>query len=106
MSKVSFVKCENRIFKKGCVLIHDDFSTRVSDENYEIGQMFRSVGADIVALSTCSPELNPIELVFNVMVQRFASRFNESNANSDADVLNLLHSVVDSITPDIIFSCY
>ena len=76
----------------------------VSGENSELGQIFRSVGIDIVTLPTYTPELNPIELVFNVMVQRFASRFNESNANSDADVLNLLYSVVDSITPDIIFS--
>ena len=78
----------------------------VSGEKSELGHTFRSVGIHIVTLPTHSPELNPIELVFNVMVQRFASRFNESNANSDADVLNLLYSVVDSITPDMIFSCY
>ena len=78
----------------------------VSGDNSELGQMFRSVGIDIFTFPTHSPELNPIELVFNVMVQRFASRFNESNANSDGDLLNLLYYVVDSILPDIIFSCY
>ena len=78
----------------------------VSGENSELGQIFRSVGMDIVTLPTYSSELNPIESFFDVMVQRFVSRFNESNADSDADVLNLLYSVVDSITPDIAFSCH
>ena len=94
------------MFKKGDVLIHDDFPMHVSGESCEVGEMSISVGTGLVTLPNCSPMLNPIELVFNVMVQMFASWFNESNYNSDADVFNLLCSMVDSITPDILFSCY
>ena len=65
-------------------------STSVKNSHEKEIQMFRCVGIDIVTLPTFSPEMNPIELVFNFMVQRFTSRFNELNANSDAYVLNLL----------------
>ena len=42
-----------------------------SGENSELGQMLRIVDVDIVTLIAHSPELNPIELLFSVMIQRF-----------------------------------
>ena len=66
----------------------------------------RDVGIDDVTLPTHSTQLNQIELIFNVMVQRFASRFNETDSHDNDDILELLNSVVESITSDIIFSCY
>ena len=68
--------------------------------------VLHSVGIDSIPLSTCSPELNPIELVFNIMVQRFASKYSESSMKNNKEMLSLLNEVIDSITPDIIFSCY
>ena len=87
-------------------MISSYVSTSVNNSHEKAIKMFRSVGIDIVNFPTFSSELNPIALVFNVIVQRFSSWFNESNANSDADVLNLLYSVVDTRTPHLIFSCY
>ena len=61
---------------------------------------------DVVLLPACSPELNPIELIFNVMVQKFNSACDESEIFSNEDVLNLLCAVVDSMTTDVMFACY
>ena len=55
-------------------------------------------------LPSHGPELNPIELVFNVMAQHFRARYHESMFNTDADVLDFLHEVIGSITPDIVVS--
>ena len=78
--KYLLLNARTGFLKQGDILINDDCSMHVNGENSELGQMLRSVGIDIVSLPTCSLELNPIELVFNFIVQRFASRFNESNA--------------------------
>ena len=90
---------KNIFFEKRHLLIDlmppSPVSARVNKSHEKAITMFRSVGIDIVTLLTCSTELNTIELIFNVMVQRCASRLNISNTNSDADVLNLLYSVVD-----------
>ena len=102
---MSSAKCENRILKKGDILVHDNCTMRVISDNSELSQILRSVGAGMLTLLVRSPELISIELFFNVMVQRIASRFNESNASADRHVLNLFCSVFDLITLDIVFSC-
>ena len=35
----------------------------------------KSTGVDVIALPKYSPELNPVELTLNAMVQRFNSEF-------------------------------
>ena len=67
---------------------------------------FKSIGIDVVTLPKHSPELNPIELIFNAMVQRFNSEYNSKEIKTDKDALNLLIKVIDSIRPDIAFACY
>ena len=81
-------------------------STHVSRGNSNLNLNLRHVGVDAVALPAHSPELSPIELVFNVVVQRLASRFNETTLNSNDDVQLLPNSAIESITPDVMFSCY
>ena len=92
--------------KKGDMIVHDNVSIHVDGDNTELKEAYRSLGIDVINLPACSPELNPIELVFNIMVQRFTSRFNESSTCMDEEILQFLHSIVDSITPDVMFSCY
>ena len=52
--------------------------------------VLRDVGIDDVNLPTHSPELNKIELILNVMVQRFASTFNEKALFNNEDFYNCL----------------
>ena len=92
--------------KKGDALVHDNCAMHASSENSELNQMLRSVGIGIVAFQEHSPELIPIELVFNFMVQIFVPRFNESSTSTHRDALSLIHSLVESITPGVAFSCF
>ena len=92
--------------KRGDMILHDNATIHVNGDTAELKDVCRSLGIDVINLPAYSPELNPIELVFNIIVQRFSSRFNESNTCMDEEILQLLHSVVDSITPDVVFSCY
>ena len=90
----------------GDIAACDNASIHVNAENADLQSILSSVGIDVVLLPSYSPELNPIELVFNVMAARFKSRHHESMFNTDYDVLAFLHEVINSITPDITFSCY
>ena len=65
-----------------------------------------STGTDAFLLHNHSPELNPIELAFNVVTHHFRARHHKSMFNTDDDVLNFLHEVINSITLDIVVSCY
>ena len=66
----------------------------------------KSIGIDDINFPKHRPELNHIELMFNVMIQRFNSEFNSKKIETDEDMLNLLTNVVDSIRPDVVFSCH
>ena len=68
--------------------------------------LLTGIGTGAMLLPNYSPELNPIELVFNVMTQRFKSIYHESIFSTNEEVLTMLHEVVDSISPSVIFSCY
>ena len=68
--------------------------------------MLSSIGVECKLLPNHSPELSPIELVLNVMAQLFRARYHEHVFNADEDVLDFLHEVIDSTTPDIIVSFY
>jgi len=100
------LNCHTGFMVRGDIFVYDNARIHVSGDNSDLKNILRDVGIDAVTLPTYSPELNPIELIFNVMVQRFASKFNETELFNNDDVLQLLNSVVESITPDIIFSCY
>ena len=89
----------------GDVFAYDDAQTHVSRDNSDSKSMIREAGIDALTLPTCGLEQNPIELIFNVMVQRFASRFNETELHDNDDVLEMLNSVVESIASNVIFSC-
>ena len=71
--------------------------------NEELQSILTGIDIDTILLPKYSPELNPIELVFNVITQRFKY---ESIFSTNEDVLSMLHKVIDSISPNITFSCY
>ena len=100
------LNCHIGFLVRGDIFVCDNAQMHVSGDNSDLKNILRDAGIDAATLPTHSPELNPIELIFNVMVQRFASRFNETALFSNDDILQLLNSVVESIAPDIIFSCY
>ena len=52
---------------RGDIAIYDNASIHVNGVNSELQSILSSTGIDAVLLSSYSPELNPIELVFNVM---------------------------------------
>ena len=68
--------------------------------------IFSDTGVDLITLPICSLELNPIELMFNAIVQRHANEFVGLNIISNNDTLTLFYKVVDSITPDVMFTHY
>ena len=79
--------------------MHDNVSIHVNDANKEIQENLSSLDIDVVLLPSHSPDLNPVELVFNVMAQRFRARYHESMCYTDHDSLTFLHEVIDLITP-------
>ena len=52
------------------------------------------------------PELNPAELIFNVVVQRFATSCNGPKVTLNTDVIDFLNEVIDSVTSNISLSFY
>ena len=99
------VNCHTSFIVRGDAHVCDNSSTHSSRDNINLKSILRDVGIDAIALPACRPKLNSIELVFNATVQRFASRLDELTLNSNDDVLFLLNSVIESIAPNIMFSC-
>ena len=91
---------------RGDAAVRDNAPAHAKGDNNMLSDILTAVGVDAIPLPTCSAELNPIELVFNAMVQRFASACNECKIQNNEQMISLLNNVIDSITPDIIFSCY
>ena len=91
---------------RGDIAIYSNAPIHANGTNTELQTNLTSAGIDAVLLPKYSPELNPIELVFSVMAQRFKYRYHESELNTDHDVLSFLYKVIDSIPPSIIVSCY
>lgn len=89
---------------RGDMAVYDNAATHAKGDNDMLTDVLTSVGIDSMPLPTCSPEFNPIELTFNMMVQRFASACNESNAKTNGDAIRLLNKIIDSISPDIMLS--
>ena len=58
----------------GDIAVYDNAPIHVKGDNDMLCNILYSVGIDIILLPTCSSELNPIELVFNVIMQRFTSK--------------------------------
>ena len=87
------------------VNFHTSFMVREdTHDRIYLKSILIDAGIDSVALPVCRTKLISIELVFNVIVQRLASRFNETTLNRNDDVLLLLNSVIESIIPDVMFS--
>ena len=84
----------------------DNVTTRANGENSELRLILTSIGPDNVIFTNYSHELGPIELAFNVMTQRFKSRYHESMFNADKDALDVPRQVINLITPGIIVSCF
>ena len=72
---------------RGNIAIYDNVSICINGVNSKLQSILISMGIDIVLLPRYSSELNPIELVFNVMTYRFKSRHSESQFNTNEDVL-------------------
>ena len=86
--------------ERGDVAICDNAANYVKCENDLLSKILTKASVDSITLPVCSPRLNPIELVFNVIVQCFASQCNETSISSNEDMLSLLNKVIDSISPD------
>ena len=72
------VNCHTGFVLRGDIFVRENAQMHVSGNNSDLKRILQEVGIDAVTLPTHSPELNPIELNFNVMFQRFTSRFNET----------------------------
>jgi transposase len=55
------------------IYIYNNLKICVAGDNSKLVNMLGDIGIDAMRLPTCSPELNPIKLIFNTMVQKFAS---------------------------------
>ena len=93
-----FLICED-------IAVYNNTLIYIKGDNNMICDVLLSVSIDSILLPTYSPELNLIELVFNVIVQRFASKYNKSSVKNNKKILLLLNEILDSITR-IIFSYY
>ena len=90
----------------GNIAIYNNVPIHTNSANTELQTILTTAGIDAVLLPKYSPELNLIELVFNVIAQRFNYRYHKSELNIDHNVLLFLYIVINSITPSIIVSCY
>ena len=91
---------------RGDIMVADNASIHYQGKNSDLHDIFSSVGIDLILLPTYSLELNPIELVFNIVVQLFTLKFNEMTIYCDNNAINLLAQVANSISPETIFSYY
>ena len=95
-----------RFLVAGHIATHDNAFIHVSAASTELQATVSNTETGVALLPSHSPELNLIELVFNVIAQQFKARCHEFVLNTNHNVLAFLHKVIDSITPDIIVSCY
>ena len=83
----------------------DNANMRTKGDDAHLKEALGEIGVDAATSPECSPELNPIELVFNVIVMRFNSLFVCSEIKDNKDASNILNDAIDSIAPDVMFSC-
>ena len=100
------MRMQTSFVAQGGIIVHANASIHAHVENSELQSILSIMGIDNLTLSTCSPELNLMNLVFNVVVQRFASIFNEPSMSFNYQVMEILFKAVDSVSPHISFSCY
>ena len=91
---------------RGDIAAYDNALIHVKGDNNMLCDVLYSISIHSIPLPTYSSELNPIELVINIIVQKFTSKYNKSSVKNNKKILSLLNAVIDSITQDIIFSCY
>ena len=68
------------------IAICNDVSTYVNSVNEELKSILTSIGIDTILLPSYSLELNPIELVFNIMAQQYKLMSYKSNLNSNNEI--------------------
>ena len=91
---------------RGDIAVCGNAQLYVKEDNDMLCNILHSTGINSIPLPAYSSELNLIELVFNIMVQRFTSKYSESSVKNNKEMILFLNEIIDSITPCIIFSCY
>ena len=94
-------------FERCDVLIMDNASIHTGQEAAIVEDLlWETMQVVVVFLPTRSPELNPIELVFHILVRRIRSfRYREMAGPCDKAVLDLSCRVLDDMSFDLISRC-
>ena len=62
------LNCHSGFMVNGDIYVYNNSKTHIARDNSDLVSILRDVGIDAVRLPTYSPELNPVELIFNVIV--------------------------------------
>jgi transposase len=94
-------------FERGDVLIMDNASIHTGQEAEIVEDLlWQAMQVLVVFLPTRSPELNPIELVFHILVRRIRSfRYRQMAGPCDKAVLDLSCQVLDDMSFDLVSRC-
>ena len=76
-----FQRCKNflvhiKFLVPGDMAVCDNITTHVKGVNSHLKQAMKSIGIDVMTLPKCSPDLSPIELTLNDVIQRLNSELN------------------------------
>ena len=104
--KLCAVSCTDRVFNLWRHSFYNNAPIYVKGDNDILCDILHSISINSILLPTYSPKLNRIELVFNIIIKRFTSKYSESSTKNNKEILLLLNEDIDSISLDIIFSCY
>ena len=88
------------------IVVLDNATARNKGYNSTLKDTLKEEGIDSITFPKHSPELNPVELKFNVIVQRFNSAFGSKIIENNKYIWNILGSIIDSFSPDVVRDCY
>ena len=80
------IPSQNQFLEHGSIAVHSNAAIYAKDKNVMLSKVLNEIGIDCITSSACSPELNPMELMFNAMVQYFASKHSKSNASNNEGI--------------------
>jgi len=93
--------------KAGDVLVMDNAAIHVGGENNVLEDfLWDNFGIHVVMLPTCSPELNPIELLWNILVQHLRSINLAATHAMQHRVAHQAFDIMRSITHEEVARCY
>ena len=101
---------ESNFIQEGDILVCDNASIHTRGEcMYLREDLYQLFGISILLLPTYHPELNPIELIFNILVQRVkhsGARYEDYLNNENSKVMHVCANALNSITNNDIKKVY